>query len=125
MKVKPRSEAEQLPLPKAQECPACLDTAIVPRDGSARVKTGEWLPFPRIMARFKPCPLCPLGKKEAALWAAFEAELVLSIPEGDIVDGEPGHTGPVEIRALARATLDRCNAEIANETKARAAGGDV
>jgi hypothetical protein len=54
-------------------CPACLDTALVPRDGSPRVLTHEWVTLPELRVKYKPCPFCPAGAKEGAWQKAMVA----------------------------------------------------
>src|SRR5512143_2624309 len=49
-------------LPKKPECPACLNTGLVSRDGSERVLTGAWGTMAEIVKQFKGCPFCSDGE---------------------------------------------------------------
>lgn len=56
------------PPTSAIKCPTCLDTGIVPRDGSQRRPTGAWCTWAQLIHQFKPCPICAVGEKETVLW---------------------------------------------------------
>ena len=60
----------------APDCPACLDTGIVPRDGSPRVLTGDWCTVAELAAKFEPCALCLEGELETARRAGGQYEAV-------------------------------------------------
>lgn len=65
------------------KCTACLGTALVERNGSERRLTGDWCTWEALMARFKPCPFCGAGEKEAVLWKEMKAQRVIgAISEG-------------------------------------------
>ena len=49
-------------------CAFCLGSAIVRRDGSARVLAGEWSTWAEMVVKFKPCVFCAAGEKESNLW---------------------------------------------------------
>jgi hypothetical protein len=116
VKIKTRKAPANKPPAAPPKCPACLDTAVVPRDGSPRVLTGEWSTVAEFRAKFKPCPFCPEGEREAQFWERFEALQALDLTPADVVEGIPGHAGLAEIHGRARQILDG--------HKSKAAGGD-
>jgi hypothetical protein len=56
---------------RSTNCPVCLDTGIVKRDGTPRVLTGEWCTTRELMRIFKPCPVCRVGEAEQLLWRSI------------------------------------------------------
>jgi hypothetical protein len=62
-------------MPSPDPCPACLDTALTERDGSARVLTGDFCTPEELFRRFKPCDFCAGGEREALFQARLKADL--------------------------------------------------
>ncbi len=71
--MEPNSE-DNKPQSQQPDCPLCLRTGLVNRDGTQRKLGQPWMTWRELMEKFKPCPLCADGEREAAFWKKMEAE---------------------------------------------------